>query len=84
MIVRDKYKQEVKIGDWISTVPIGQRTVEVGKITEFNKLGFPKYKTHARATSKSVGKTRNYLNKTEAHFIKIKPTDTLDKLYEIR
>lgn len=52
--------QEVKIGDWISTVPKGLRSVEVGKVIGFTKTGNPIYRVTSKSVNKYVGSTVEY------------------------
>lgn len=85
-MTKDIYGQEVKIGDWIASIEVGSRNVEVGKIAEFTKHGTPKYKTGVSAQSKITGKGMNWTGEawvTSPRFIKINPTKDLDQKYEI-
>lgn len=87
-MITDKYGQEVNVGDWICCVPQGERSVEVGKVTEMSKKGIPLYKTSCNGKNKTVGKTVEYDSKTmkeyrKAHFTKILPTNFLDQQYEL-
>lgn len=99
MIKKDLQGQEVKIGDWIATIPKGARSVEIGKIVDFTPAGNPLYKTNINEASKAVGLivVNNYDNtKTSTHpwgrylgatrnpqFVKIKPTKSQNKNYEL-
>lgn len=85
---KDKYGQEVFLGDWICCVPKGERSVEVGKIVDVSKLGIPLYKTSSKGEKKTIGKTVEYDYATrkeyrKAHFTKIIPTKFLDQQYEL-
>ena len=85
-MVKDKYGQEVDIGDWICCVPQGGRTVEVGKVSEISKSGIPLYKTSSKGQKKVIGKTVEFDRfkgeYRQAHYTKIIPTNELDQYYE--
>ena len=55
--MKDSLNQDVNIGDWIATVPKGQRSVMVGKVTKISKTGNPVIKRNINSKEESVGLT---------------------------
>lgn len=56
-MIKDNLNQDVNIGDWIATIPMGARTVVIGKVTSITKDGNPKIKRTHKDNEENVGKT---------------------------
>lgn len=80
----DKLGQEVLIGDYITIVERGMKTVSFGKVVGFNPSGSPRYKKTNKSSITSPGYTKNWYagGKMESQFLKVNATREMDLYYE--